>query len=225
MRNNRILQLIAVAALATALAATSARADTSSFDVQVETSALAGVQTILFGITDGDGVADNSVSLSNFNFASGSALGSASVTGSGITGNLTSGITLNDSGFSALFEQQFTSGASLSFLLTTTNAFAGLAPDAFAMYLCSGDLSACYSDDTSTGAVLVLNLTGAPLTPASFILNGASDQDLPAPLVSVPTTGGQSVPEPPALVLIICGLLGIVLAAGWRGARKTVLAG
>ncbi len=205
---SRILQFIAVAVLATALAATSAKADTTSFDVKVDTSALAGVQTILFGITDGDAVDDNSISLTGFNFATGSALGSPSISGTGITGDLAAGISLNDSGFSALFEQQFKSGASLSFVLTTSNAFAGVAPDSLAMYLCNDDVTACYSDDTSTGADLILNLTSTPLTPSSFTLTGSSDDDLPAPVVTVHSQS-NTVPEPSTLLLLAAGIAAI----------------
>lgn len=223
----RVFQVISLAVAAITFAAAGAQADTTSFDVSLNTSALAGPQTLLFGITDGDAVADNTVTLSNFNFGTGSALGSPSISGTGISGDLTSGISLNDSGFSALFSQQFDSGSSLSFLLNTTNAFTSGTPDAFAMYVCNSDVSACYSDDASTGAVLVLNLTGSALTPGSFTLNGASDQDLPAPVVTVATgtgtgtgTGNSNVPEPSILLLVVCGLLGVAVLTGGKVAAR-----
>jgi hypothetical protein len=199
-----------------------ASANADSFDVTLNTSSLSGTQTILFGITDGDGVADNSLALSSFNFGGGSAEGSASITGSGITGNLTSGIALDDSGFSALFEQQFTAGSSLSFLLNTSDVFAGGTPDAFAMYVCNSDVSVCYSDDMSTGALLVLNLTGGTLTPSGFVLNGASDQNLPAPVVTV-ATSSTAAPEPSSLLLIGCGLLGFAAVKKVSSMKEHVL--
>ena len=201
MRVNRMLQIIALASLAVVLSAVSAKADGGTVNVTVNTSSLSGTQTIVFGITDGDGVADNSVALSDFNFGGGSAEGSASYIGSGVTGDLGSVIGMNDSGFSALFEQQFSVGSALSFVLSTTDNFAGGTPDAFAMYVCDATVSTCYSDDTASGAMLILNLTGGTVSPSSFILTGASDQGLPAPVVS-----GVTTPEPASFLLLGCGL-------------------
>lgn len=200
MRTNRILQVIAVTVwLATIMAAV---ASADSFDVTLNTSSLSGTQILAFGYTDGDGVADNAATASAFNFGGGSAQGSPTYLGAGASGSLSSTVTVNDTDFSSLFYQSFTVGSSLSFLLNVTDNFAGGTPDAFAMYVCDDTLSTCYSDDTSTGALLVLNVQGTPLTPSSFILNGASDQKLPAPVVTVPT-----VPEPGSATLLGAGLL------------------
>jgi len=205
MRVNRMLQIIALASLAVVLAAISARADGGTVNVSLNTSSLSGTQTIIFGITDGDGVADNSVALSDFNFGGGSAEGSPSYIGSGVAGDLSSVIAMDDSGFSALFEQQLNVGSSLSFVLSTTDSFAGGTPDAFAMYLCDATVSTCYSDDALSGAMLILNLTGGTVTPSSFILNGASDQNLPAPVVS-----GVTAPEPAEWMLLLSGLFALL---------------
>jgi len=208
MRINRMLQVIALAGAAVTLTAATAKADGDSFNVTVNTSALSGTQTIVFGITDGDGVADNNLALSGFAFGGGSAEGLANYIGTGISGDLSSPIDLDDSGFSALFYQQFDPGSLLSFSLDTTNNFAGGTPDAFAMYICDATLSTCYSDDTSSGAMLVLNLTGGTLTPSSFILNGASDQGLAAPVVTAATT---AAPEPTSFLLLAVGLAALLL--------------
>ncbi len=208
MRINRMLQVIALAGAAVTLTAATAKADGDSFNVTVNTSALSGTQTIVFGITDGDGVADNNLALSGFAFGGGSADGLANYIGTGISGDLSSEIDLDDSGFSALFYQQFDPGSLLSFSLDTTNNFAGGTPDAFAMYICDATLSTCYSDDTSSGAMLVLNLTGGTLTPSSFILNGASDQGLAAPVVTAATT---AAPEPTSFLLVAVGLAALLL--------------
>jgi hypothetical protein len=201
MRVNRMFRIIALAGFAVALAAVSAKADGGTVNVSLNTSSLSGTQTIVFGITDGDGVVDNSVALSDFNFGGGSAEGSASYSGSGVTGDLSSVIGMNDSGFSALFEQQINVGSALSFVLAATNNFAGGTPDAFAMYLCDATVSTCYSDDAGTGAVLILNLTGGAVSPSSFILTGASDQNLPAPVVTA-----VNAPEPTSFLLLAFGL-------------------
>jgi PEP-CTERM motif len=213
MRVNRMLQIITLASLAVVLAAVSARADGGTVNVTVNTSSLSGTQTIIFGITDGDGVADNNVALSDFNFGGGTAEGSPSYFGSGVSGDLSSVIAMDDSGFSALFEQQINVGSSLSFALATTDNFSGGTPDAFAMFLCDSTVSTCYSDDAVSGAMLILNLTGGTVSPSGFILNGASDQGLPAPVVTSPST---SVPEPASLLLLAIGLALMWLLAGVR---------
>jgi hypothetical protein len=203
MRFNKTIQILALVSATALFTVIPAKADTTSFDVSLNTSALSGTQTLAFGFTNGDGAVDNNLTLSGFTFAGGSALGTPSYTGSGVSGDLTAGVALNDSDFSSLFVQQFTAGSTLSFLMTTTNNFAGGTPDAFAMYVCDALLDTCYSDDQGTGAMLVLNLTSTALSPSSFILNGATDQGLPAPVVTSPSS---SVPEPSNLQLLAIGL-------------------
>jgi len=216
MRINRMLQIIGLAVMAIALAATSARADGDSFDVSVNTSPLSGTQTLAFGLTDGDGVADNTATFSAFNFGGGSAIAGTedctlggALPGTGCSGNLTTGVSLDDSDFQAFFTEQFNVGSSLSFTLTTTDNFlsGGAMPDGLAMYICDATFSTCYSDDADTSAMLVLPLTGGTLTSSEFTLNGASDQDLPPPVVTVASTA--TVPEPSSLLLLATGLMGL----------------
>jgi len=184
------------------LAAASARAD--SFSISLDTSPLSGTQDIVFGLTDGGVLDNNTVTLSAFTFGGGGAVGSPDLLGTtGATGDLTTGITLDDSSFIVLFSQQFNPGSLLSFVLTTTNNSDGVTPDAFSMSICSADLTICYSDDQSTGALLVLNLPGGALSSSDFTLNGAGAQNLQAPLVVAP--------EPAGLLLLTGGLLGCLL--------------
>ncbi len=211
MRNNRSTSIIALVVLAATLTAASARAD--SFNVSLDTSALSGTQVLAFGFTDGDGVVDNSATMSAFNFGGGSAVGLPLYLGTGVSGDLTSGVAMDDSGFAALFAQQITVGSGLSFTLNISNIFAGGTPDALAMYLCDAALSSCYSNDSSSGAMLVLNLTGGTLSPSSFILTGADDQGLLAPVVTIP---GTSVPEPSSSLLLLIGLAGAFAAIKLR---------
>jgi len=201
MRINRILIVIALTISLASVMAVAACAD--SFDVSLNTSSLSGTQILVFGFTDGDGVADNSATITNFNFGGGAAQGSPTYFGTDTSGSLSSSVFLDDVDFSSLFYQSFTVGSSLSFLLNVTDNFAGGTPDAFAMSLCAADFSQCYSDDFNSGADLVLNIPGTALTPSSFILNPASLQNLPAPVV---TAASSSVPEPSAALLLCAGL-------------------
>ena len=180
MNMKRIFPVIAATVLVSLLVP-AGRAD--SFDVSLNTSALSGTtQVLAFGLTNNDGVADNTISLTGFNFGTGGSAVSGTqdctlggfLSGAGCGGNLTSGVTLTDSATEAFFDEAFTVGSSLSFAMTTTNAFAGGIPDGLAMYLCNATLSSCYSDDSSTTAMLVLGLAGTPLTPSSFTLNAAT---------------------------------------------------
>jgi hypothetical protein len=224
MNMKRIFPVIAATVLVSLLVP-AGRAD--SFDVSLNTSALSGTtQVLAFGLTNNDGVADNTISLTGFNFGTGGSAVSGTqdctlggfLSGAGCGGNLTSGVTLTDSATEAFFDEAFTVGSSLSFAMTTTNAFAGGIPDGLAMYLCNATLSSCYSDDSSTTAMLVLGLAGTPLTPSSFTLNAATAQGLPAPVVTAATgSGGTTAPEPPAVLLLGLGVLAL---AFWSRKRQ-----
>ncbi len=189
----------------------------SSFTVTLDTSPLSGPQILLFGLTDGDGAADNTITLSGFGFGGGGAIAGTedctlggALSGLGCSGDLTGGVSLSDVDSQTFFLQQFNAGASLSFTLTTTNNFSGGFPDQFAMYLCDVSFSTCYSNDPS-GAMLVLNLTGEPLSPSSFIVNGATDQNLTAPVISA-----VRVPEPASLFLLATGMAGAAMRSKRR---------
>ncbi len=62
-------------------AASSALAD--SFSVEINTTPLSGTQTIAFSLTDGDGIADNLIQLTNFSFGGGRPAGKPYLPGNG----------------------------------------------------------------------------------------------------------------------------------------------
>jgi hypothetical protein len=215
MNIRRIFPVIAVT-IFVALLPAATRAD--SFDVSLNTSALSGTtQTLAFGLNDSDG-STNTISLTGFDFGGGSASSGTEdctlggfLSGAGCSGDLTSGVTLTDATTDEVFfDQQFTVGSALSFELTTTNAFAGGIPDGFAMYLCNATLTSCYSDDSVSGAMLILGLGGTPLSSSSFTLNGASAQDLPAPVVTTATGTGSTMPEPSSSLLLSVAMLALI---------------
>jgi hypothetical protein len=186
--------------------------------ITLDTSSLSGTQTLILGLTNFD-ASSNTVLLSDFAFGGGSAVGgSADCTlggvfgGSGCSGDLTSGVTLEDlDPTAALFSQQFEAGATLSFVLNATDSFTGPVPDQFSMFACDTALT-CYSDDAS-GALLLLDLV-SPLSPASFVLFEASSKGLPAPVVSVTSP----VPEPGTLWMLAAG---VAAAASRRHRRRS----
>ena len=189
--------------LSAVLAAGTARADT--FIVTLDTAPLTGTHVLVFGLTNFD-AGSNTAVLSEFSFGGGSAVAGSEdctlggfVSGLGCTGDLATSVVLQDlDPFGAFFTQQFTPGASLTFRLSITNNYAGGTPDQLAMSVCDDTLSTCYSDDAGTGALLLLDFSGAPLAPSSFIASGASAQNLGAPSVA-------QVAEPGTALLLLLG--------------------
>jgi hypothetical protein len=204
-----------ITVLAASFLCLAATAGASPFLITLDTSPLSGPQTLVFGLTNFSG-ASNTVSLSDFGFDGGGAVAATedctfggTFSGLGCSGDLVSGVGLQDLDPTAeFFMQQFFPGASLSFVLTASNNFSGGFPDQFAMFLCDGTVTTCYSDD-ATGAMLLLDLTGGTLSPSSFLLYGAGLQNLAAPVVT-------AVPEPSTLLLIGGGLAGVIARAKKR---------
>jgi hypothetical protein len=216
--NMKLIFPVIAATIFVALLPAPGRAD--SFDVSLNTSVLSGsAQILAFGLNDSDG-SSNTISLTGFNFGTGGSAVSGTedctlsgfLSGVGCSGDLADGVTLTDSSTTEVFfDQQFTVGSSLSFEMTTTNNFAGGTPDGFAMYLCDTTFTTCYSDDSTSEAMLILGLDGTPLTPSSFTLNGASAQNLPAPVVTTASSG--TVPEPSSVLLLALGIPALAICS------------
>jgi len=211
-----IKRILTLASLTVSLLLVAATARAGSFRVTLDTSPLSGPQTLAFALTNFNG-ASNTVALADFSFDGGSAIAASedctfggTFSGLGCSGDLTSGVTLEDlDPTAAFFTQQFNPGSSLSFVLTATNNSGGGVPDQLSMALCDSNLTTCYSDDAS-GGMLLLDLTGGSLAVSSFVTFGASLQNLDAPVATLLADSTQ-VPEPGTLLLLGGGLAGFVV--------------
>lgn len=222
MTSLRVPGTIAATLAAIGLFGAPARAD-YLYQVQMDTSALvghaAGPFSIDFQLIDGDGVADNTVTLSQFAFGGGGPLGAASLTG-GASGDLSSLVTLTDSAFLNAFVQPFTPGATLSFRLSTTSVFAGGVPDAFSFAIL--DSTGVELPTTGfSGAFVQLDLEGGePLVqtfgsdPAQAPAAGGAPVSIAPPTVRLMAA---SAPEPGALALLAVAAL--PMAGCLRAAR------
>jgi hypothetical protein len=184
-----------------------ARADLID-NVTVDTSGLPSSpgSEIVFFLTDGSATGDdnNTATLTGFGFGGGSA-GAVDIanTGGGVTGDMTSGVSITDSSFGNTLAQFFAAGTSLSFLLDlTTNVDAGPTPDQFGFAILDPTGNPIpTSDPTGDDNLLVVNIDSSSPGITSY-----SD------LVTVTPVGAVATPEPSSvLVLAIC-LFGLLLA-------------
>lgn len=203
-----------------------ARADLV-YNVTLDTSVLAsnasqGPFAVDFELNDGstgDGVNNNTATISTFTLTGGSLTsGTSSSTGS-VSGDLSSTLTITDNGFFNDFNQQFSPGSQLRFTLDlTTNVStseAGLgsnpgAPDQFSFTVYSNNFA-------STASLLTIDITGpnpVVTTSGGSLGNGVS--------VAGPTV--TSVPEPSTFALSswALGLMvtGVVLRRAVSGGRR-----
>lgn len=202
----------ALAILTGALLSVAVPASASSFLITVDTSPLSGTQTLAFALTNSNS-ASNTVRLSDFDLDGGSPVAGTddctfggTFNGLGCSGDLTTSVGLEDLDAVAFFMQQFTPGVSVSFVLTTTNDAIDSVPDQFAMLLCDATVATCYSDDAALGAMLLLDLVGGSLSPASFVALGAAAQGLAAPGINP----ARTVPEPITALLLGSGGAGLL---------------
>ena len=173
--------------------------------VSLDTSALSGPFELVFVFTDGSGTGDanNTVTLSNFLFGVGGSAGSVDTVLStgGVSGDLSTGVSLVDSAFLNIFASSFTPGSLLSFDFgLTTNVDAGGTPDQLSLAPLDSEGTVVNTEDPSNAnSLLTVNIDSANPAISAF----ASDLT-PAPIV----TESVVVPEPPGLLLLITGLVG-----------------
>lgn len=117
-----------------------------NFHVSLDTTPLTGSLaanapfSLLFQLIDGDGIANNTMTMENFSFSTGSAGGNIQLFG-GAMGDLAGIVTLSDSDPGFIFNafyQEFTPGNTLDFDVKATTHFAGGTPDRFSFAVVDG---------------------------------------------------------------------------------------
>jgi len=196
--------LIARAALGMLVLCASAHAS-ALYRVTVNTSSLIGSSGAPFALdfqfNNGSTLGNNNVTVNNFQYNGGGAVGSPTLFG-GAVGNISSSAFFNNSApFQELF-QTFTPGTSLRFdvLFSTNND--GVTPDAFAFAILDKNLANITTNGLGDSLVL-LNLENPGSAPQSFAGTGA---------FSNVTASAAAVPESGSYVLLLTGLplLGMV---------------
>lgn len=229
--NRTTFSALGVAVLAAATLSP-ARAD-SIFTVTLNTAPLttlpgssAGPFAMAVQLTDGSGAGDanNTATLSNFQFGGGSAAacpGACSTFG-GVTGSALSSIVLTDGSFFSALVESFTPGSSLSFQVDlTTNVDAGATPDLFAFSLLDANgASLATLDPFGTDTLVSVNIDSANPSVLSYGTDstrltsaGGVSLSIAAPAIGVPMS--SSVPEPGSVAAGI-SLAGLLLLARKR---------
>jgi hypothetical protein len=202
---NPLLQIIAVAALLFTLGARTSFASGISVNVSIDTSGLptGPGSEIFFIFTDGSGTGDanNTATLTNFALGGGT-VGAVDLSNfGGISGDISSTVSLTDSSLINVFGETFSAGSSLSFLLNlTTNLDAGGTPDRFSIEILDPSLNPISTSDPATGNLLAIDLDSA--SPTTTIYSS---------LTTVSSSGPVGTPEPATLFLLTAGLAAIAL--------------
>ena len=181
-------------------------ASTIQYYVDINTASLVGNPSgpfsLDFQLNDGSGTGDanNTATINNFTFGTGSAAGAPNLAG-GAAGNLAGAVTLTDTTPFNEFYQAFNAGNELTFDVTLTlNSDAGPTPDSFSVAILDNNL---YNLPT-TGigdTYLMVNLGPTPSVTTGFSTS-------PGVTVSV-----AAVPEPGSLAWISLGPVGFGI---WR---------
>jgi hypothetical protein len=203
---NSLLLIVAAAVLLFTFGAPTSFATGISLNVSIDTSGLptGPGSEIIFIFTDGSGLGDanNTATLTNFALGGGS-LGSLDPSNSGgISGDMSSTVSLTDSSLLNLFGETFSAGTSVSFLLNlTTNVDAGSTPDRFSIEILDPSVNFLSPSDLLTGNLLAIDLDSA--SPSTSYQSS---------LVTVSSPGPVNTPEPATIFLLAAGLAAIALS-------------
>ncbi len=170
-----------------------------SFNVYINTSSLlsspasaSGPFSLDFQFNDGGVLNNNTATITSFNYNGGSATGSAFLSDPGVTGNISSTVTFNNSApFQELY-QTFTPGASLSFAVNLSTAVDGIVPDLFSIAI----LDSALQNITTNGfgdSLVQVNLDSA--SPTVAFSSGTGN-----------FSGVAATPEPSRAILLVAGL-------------------
>lgn len=176
-------------------------ASTTTYEVTLNTAPLvahpAGPFSILFAFTDGSGLADanNTISVTNFDFGGGNGLGTVTVLG-GASGSLESGLTITDASPLNLFSEGFSPGQILRFTVTlTTNDDGGGTPDRIAFYVLDASGTPLPTLAPAADYLLGIDLGSAPSAPAVFGTDPSRSPSNGNPIsISAPTLSSDTTP-------------------------------
>ncbi len=170
----------------------------SIFNITIDTTPIQGTSGALaFDFLDGDGLVNNTVTISNF--TSDATLSTGVPTGD-ITGTLSPGpVVLGDGDFFNEWLQDLTFGATLNFQLEITgNGPFTPVPDSFSFFLLDNTLFPyATSDPLGADALLIVDIDNTNPSVQTFVSSSA-------------TVVVSAVPLPGALLLFVSGGFGII---------------
>lgn len=221
MRRARGSLKCALTALALLLATSAWPAASASMprDVLIDTSALVGVgASLAFDVIDGDGIANNTASVSSF--LSDGVLGPGVSTG-GVVGSLTPGpVTISDTDFFNELLQPVTLGTFIRFRVDVTgNNAGGSIPDAFSFFILDPAAAPLVTSDDPTGAnaLLQIDIVGGSAGSIATVFSAAAPSGAPVPV----SITAQAVPLPGGHVLLTAGLLLLLFVSRALGLTST----
>ena len=183
-----------------------------NFHVSVDTSSLvgnpAGPYSIDFQLNQGDGAVANSVTIGNFWYSGGHAVGSPTLIGDA-SGSLGTGFSIANTSFLNEAYQQFVPGSYLNFDVTITLNHEPTTPDSFVFSILDGSLANIPT--TGIGDSLLQADIDSHLTFKDFHLGIGKD---PYSSVSIVTT-----PEPTTTGLAVASALGVAALVIRRNRR------